>query len=45
MNLLDIQEIKEVGNVEIVNELLKTGWKLLQICEQKNRVIYCLGKS
>lgn len=43
MSLNNIQELKEVDNIQEVNLLLKQGWVLLSILESKDRNVYVVG--
>lgn len=43
MNLNNIDELKEVDNIQNVNSLLKQGWVLLSIRETKDQNIYVIG--
>ena len=41
---LEIKEVKEVCCASDVNDLLKEGWKLLQICNDGNlKIVYVMG--
>ena len=43
MCLDNIDELKEVDNIQEVNSLLKQGWVLLSIREDKDKNIYVIG--
>lgn len=43
MSLNNIDELKEVCSIQEVNLLLKQGWVLLSIREEKEKNIYVIG--
>jgi len=43
MSLNNIDELKEVDNIQEVNSLLNQGWVLLSIREAKDKNIYVIG--
>lgn len=44
MNLFIIKSVFETSNTEVVNDLLKQDWILLNIYIKEEKAFYCLGK-
>lgn len=44
MNLFIIKSVFETSNTEVVNDLLKQDWILLNTYIKEDKAFYCLGK-